>query len=925
MPPMDRKSPEGIIGSAISLDGPRIAALVCGLLVALLGALVMVGWATGTALLTAVAAGWPAMQPQTALAFVFAGLALMLASGGRHHASWVMAAVVALIAASALVQHATGLSLGLDTLLFPERVLAQSARFPGRMGEVSSIEFLLFCVCLALAGLGRHHAFAAMASLGLLGAGMGIAGYLFGSSGLSLLDSYASMAALTTFAFLLLFLGLLLMRAEQTWLRTLLSAHTGGVVARRLVPAVIGFPLLIGLVVTHWGGVWGTPAATVVGIGMALLGAGQFVLALWIARALDAAEERDELAGRTLRRTEARLRSIVETAVDGMVVIDDTGTIQSFNRAAGTLFGYTEEEVLGRDVAMLMAEPHAAQHQKYLQNYRRTGVARIIGIGREVEGRRKDGTLFPADLAIAEWRDEGRSFFTGILRDITARKAAETAVRESEARFRTVFKQAAIGIERISLEGAFLEVNDKACELLGYTAEDLKSLSIWDVTDPLDLPEERRLVAEMQAGARDNFVIEKRRRRKDGRQIWVRVTSSVPRANARLPYRISVVEDITARRAMEADLREAKDQAEKANRDKSRFLAAASHDLRQPVQAMMLMASVMGGQLKGHPAAPMVAGITESINALTTLLSGLLDVSRLDAGVVEPKPEVIRLSDVIERLAAESRLHADEKGLSLKVVRCGAMVRTDPTLLERILRNLIDNAVRYTNRGGIVIGCRRRGETVALQVVDTGIGIGIEDQEAIFQEFYQVGNPERDRAKGLGLGLAIVKRLALLLALDLRISSVPSRGTCFSIFLPVVGRAEHTPAPAVRAVADQCRGLVLVIDDEPMVRLGLAALLESWGCEVATAGDAGEAVAWATSTGRCPDVILADYRLRDGHTGTNAVREVFMACGRRVPVVIITGDTAPERIAEVSRSGFEIAHKPVAPERLRQLVKAAVG
>lgn len=250
------------------------------------------------------------------------------------------------------------------------------------------------------------------------------------------------------------------------------------------------------------------------------------------------------------------------------------------------------------------------------------------------------------------------------------------------------------------------------------------------------------------------------------------------------------------------ELKRAEEEAQAANRAKSTFLAAASHDLRQPVQAIVLLTAVLAGQLHGHPAQALVGKIEIALEALRRMLGALLDISRLDAGVVTPDFRAVPLTEIVHRLADEYAFHAAERGLALRIVCPDTWTRTDPTLLERILRNLIENALRYTERGKILIACERRGDSVRLHVIDTGIGIAREHSEAIFQEFFQVGNPERDREKGLGLGLSIVQRLCTLLDHKIEFASVLGRGTRFTLDLPAVA-----PAALPDAVKAEAQGL----------------------------------------------------------------------------------------------------------------------
>lgn len=372
------------------------------------------------------------------------------------------------------------------------------------------------------------------------------------------------------------------------------------------------------------------------------------------------------------------------------------------------------------------------------------------------------------------------------------------------------------------------------------------------------------------------------------------------------------------------ELAQARAEAEAAGRSKSKFLAAASHDIRQPVQSLVLLAGALSRRLVNHPAHILVAQIEQSLGALRLLLDGLLDISRLDAGVVEPTVQAFPIGDMLTRLRQDYASRASQKGLRLRISSCSVWVSSDPALLERILRNLIENAVRYTRTGGILVGCRRAGDVLRVEVHDTGIGIAPAHRSAIFDEFYQVGNPERDRDKGLGLGLAIVRRLAGLLGHRLNVRSVVGRGTCFSLDVPVVEPPVAPPEEAEGrgAVLKVSRQLtVLVIDDEEMVRKALCLMLDDWGCETLDAADADGAVSVLTQARRSPDVVVADYRLRDHCTGLDAIQQVQAVLGFAVPGIILTGDTAPERIAEASRSGHAILHKPVNPRDLQQVIE----
>ena len=363
-------------------------------------------------------------------------------------------------------------------------------------------------------------------------------------------------------------------------------------------------------------------------------------------------------------------------------------------------------------------------------------------------------------------------------------------------------------------------------------------------------------------------------------------------------------------------------QLELANRAKSRFLAAASHDLRQPMHALGLFVGQLNDMIQYPEARKIVDQVRASVEAMEQLLNALLDISKLDAGVLSPQIDDFPLATLLQRMENNFAAEAKAKGLRLRVLPCRLAVRSDPLLLERIVMNLVSNAVRYTERGGIIVGCRRRGKRVRIDVWDTGVGIPDDKQREIFQEFIQLGNPERDRSRGLGLGLAIVERLARLLNHRIDLASTPGRGSRFSIELPAgdvqqTSQVRRAPAPVTNSLS----GLfVVVVDDEALVRAGMEGVLHGWGCHVVNAGSGDEALALLGEHERTPDVIISDYRLRENKTGIEVINRLRTHYATAIPAALISGDTAPERLREAKDSGYPLLHKPVSPAKLRALL-----
>ncbi len=380
---------------------------------------------------------------------------------------------------------------------------------------------------------------------------------------------------------------------------------------------------------------------------------------------------------------------------------------------------------------------------------------------------------------------------------------------------------------------------------------------------------------------------------------------------------------------------------ERANQARSRLLRAASHDLRQPLHALGLFVAQFGARAPDAETRHIAAQAGAAVTALQELLDAILDISRLDAGAVSPKVADFGVATLLDRLATAFAPSAAEKGLRLRVVPSRLVVRSDPVLLGRILLNLAANALRYTQRGGILIGCRRRGGLVRIEVWDTGIGIAPEQRQAIFQEFYQAADP-RVGGQGLGLGLAIAARLAALLGSHIEVASRLGNGSVFAVEVP---RGEPTAAPgrsgAIAATgrlpehsledAASGRGrpsygaLVLVVDDDALVREAMQSLLAQWGCTVAAAATGEEAVTLLEGGDRLPDALLCDYRLPGAETGIEVIRRLQAVAGRAIPAALVSADTAPESLQTMRASGYPMLPKPVAPAKLRALLEHLVA
>jgi len=374
------------------------------------------------------------------------------------------------------------------------------------------------------------------------------------------------------------------------------------------------------------------------------------------------------------------------------------------------------------------------------------------------------------------------------------------------------------------------------------------------------------------------------------------------------------------------DLEFARREAEQSSRSKTRFLASASHDLRQPVHALQLFVAALARRTSGNADEQDLLGkINRSMDNMSDLLDSLLDVSKLDAGVVQPRIEPIDLQSLLIQIANEFDGEAEERGLYVRVGGVRATIESDAILLGRILRNLVSNAVRYTEKGGVLLGARPRGDFIHIEIWDTGLGIGEENRDEVFQEFFQLRRAADDRQGGLGLGLAIVKRTADLVGHELKLDSTLGQGTRFTIIVPrSLGQRTSSPSPEI--LMQNLEGFgenfkVLLIEDDPLSAEAMIALLEGWGCECALAATQAEVEPAIARLGGTASLIISDFRLPDEVTGDVAVAHSFEVLGHKVPTLIITGDTGPERLRALDGTGFPVLHKPVQPAQLRSVLR----
>jgi PAS domain S-box-containing protein len=479
----------------------------------------------------------------------------------------------------------------------------------------------------------------------------------------------------------------------------------------------------------------------------------------------------------------------------------------------------------------------------------------------------------------------------------------------------------------VDAEGRIDVINNQTENMFGYGREELRGQRI-----EMLLPERLRdrHVTHRGTYARNPSVrqmgagLELIAMRKDGSEFPVEISLS-PVQMGPVLFVSSVIRDVTERKKMEQEIIAARQAAERANKANSAFLAAASHDLRQPVQALSLLNGALRRTVKDARALDMIASQENSLAAMTNLLNSLLDISRLDAGAITPELEEFPIQRMIDRLSAEFSRQAHHKGLEFVCEPCEAIVRSDPNLLGEIIQNLVSNAIRYTGKGTVTLRCAELSGHCLLEVEDTGVGIATDQLEAIFQEFHQVKTPGSNK-EGFGLGLAIVRRLADLLQHEVSVESAPGRGSCFSVSLPAIRRK------TVVALVDDNResvepgeasGLVVLIEDDLNVAKAWGLLLEAEGYKVAMGASVSEAKAMLLHLTESPALIISDFHLLDGSTGVEAVNTIRTFFGTSVPAFIVSGDTS--KIVDDARllDNCTVMSKPVNTSRLLRAARTA--
>jgi two-component system, sensor histidine kinase and response regulator len=649
-----------------------------------------------------------------------------------------------------------------------------------------------------------------------------------------------------------------------------------------------------------------------------------------------AAEELQQRAQESAE-AEERMHSVVNHVVDGIITIDDRGTVTTFNPAAERIFGYAAQEVVGQNIKMVMAEPYQSQHDGYLANYLRTGQAKIIGIGREVVGRRKNGLTFPLDLAISAFRLGQRRYFTGIVRDITERRRAEEALRESEERFRGTFENAAVGIAHEDLNGRFLRLNETFCRILGYPHEELVGKTPSDVTYPEDLEADLAKFGALTRRESSSYTMEKRFIRKDGTLVWAHLTASLQFDAAGKPDScIKIIEDISDRKVLDEELQKAKEAAEAASRAKSEFLASMSHEIRTPMNGVFGMLDLALETELPPEQRHYLERARASADLLLRVINDILDFSKIEAGRLDLEPTAFSLGESLGETIKGFGPQAHRKGLELALhvqPETPDGLVGDGLRLGQVLINLLGNAIKFTERGEVVLEAGVESVTegqvyLHFAVTDTGPGIPPDKQRLIFAAFAQADSSMARRFGGTGLGLAISARLVELMGGRIWVESEVGKGSTFHFTARFALQREAVVKPKAQRI--DLEGMpVLVADDNETNRRILSEMLATWRMGPTAVGGGRAALAElkrAAAAGDPFPLVLLDAVMPDldGFAVAREIKHDPALAGATV-MMLSSADGAGElaRCQELGIAAF--LRKPVKQSELLDAVLKALG
>jgi two-component system CheB/CheR fusion protein len=618
------------------------------------------------------------------------------------------------------------------------------------------------------------------------------------------------------------------------------------------------------------------------------------------------------------RDTSNDLQNILDSTGVATLFLDSDLNIRFFTPAAKSLF-----RVIATDIGRPLADLTALATDPDLIANARMVLSTVAPVGREIEA--ENGAWYMRRILPYRTQDNRIEGVVITLADISEMKAAEGEIQAARAYSESIIDTIRQPLVVLDDELCVVSANRSFCRMFALAAEDVTDKPLGTIAGRHgDASGLRAFLAEVRAEPShiEDYEIEIELPTV-GRRLLLLNARKLGDKPHRESKTLLAIDDITERRRVTEVLGAAKREAEQANLAKSRFLAAASHDLRQPLQTLSFLQGILAKNVTDERALRLVDRLEETVKAMSGMLDTLLDINQLEAGIVRREIADFPVKTVLDELRRQFTHHEAAGRLHLRIVPSSLTVCSDPRLLTQMIGNLVSNAVKYTEAGKVLLGCRRGGGKVRIEVWDTGIGIPSEELSAIFEEFHQLDNPARERGKGVGLGLAIVQRLADLLGHAVDVRSRPTKGSVFSIEVPISADAPaalpQPAAPTTDAEASRV-GTVLIVEDEPIVREMLTLLLEGEGYHTVAVADG--AAAFESARGRSvqPNLVLADYNLPNGLNGLQVVASLEEMFGHGIKAIILSGDISTDTLREIARAGRAYLGKPVTVPALLRLI-----
>lgn len=616
-----------------------------------------------------------------------------------------------------------------------------------------------------------------------------------------------------------------------------------------------------------------------------------------------ASNQRLQVALEQQHATADDLQNILNSSAVAMLFLDEQLNIRYFTPAAKPLFGVISSDI-GRPIADLARR---FSDDNLLADARQVLVS-LTSVSREI--RTEDLVWYIRRIQPYRTKDDHVEGVVITFADITEVKAAEREIAAARAYSESIINTIREPLVVLGTDMEMISANQSFHRFFGTTPEDIAGRRLCDTAaHPLAQPALQDMLDQVRnrRGEVEDRAIEVESAQK-GRLTLAVSAREIPDPSSASPKILLAIDNITERERTERALKAAKCEAEHANQTKSQFLAAASHDLRQPLQTLRLLRAILERKLTDQEDLRLVARCGDAIDAMANMLNAILDINKLEAGAIEPTHQDFAINSLLEHLSTEFAILVESKKLEWHMVPCGETVRSDPRLLNQIMRNLISNAINFTSHGKILVGCRRRGNRLRIEVWDTGCGIPEADLEPVFGEFHKGPSP----GHGLGLGLAIVSRLAALLGHEIDVTSKVGKGSCFSVSVPLMTSPLRDEAPYARPGT----GHILVVEDEPSVRELLDILFAREGHSSASAASGREAIDLVKSGAFRPDIIVVDYGLIGGLTGLDVIESVCSELRQSIPAIVLTGDVSAPLVEKIEASGHYRLTKPVQPEEL---------